>query len=78
MVLDEASLDRFTAYTATTEESEFIIDDSHDSMNRILIQVSLSPIRSQTRERLDLHSDSGLRRFTAKITSTVRVIQSMY
>ena len=78
MITDEASLGRFTVCTETTEGSEFVIDDSRDSMNQILILVSLSPIRLQTRKRLYLHFDSGLRRLTAKLTSTVRVIQSVY
>ncbi|CAF4064817.1 unnamed protein product [Rotaria magnacalcarata] len=55
--------------------SEFAINDARDSMNRILSQVNLSSIRSQTRKRLDKHSDSGLRRITSKLTSTMKVIQ---
>ena len=78
MISDGVSLGGITTYTETTEGSEFIVGDSRDSMNQILTQVNLSPIQSQTRKRLDLHSESGLRRLTSKLTSTVRVIQSMY
>ena len=78
MISDGVSLGGITTYTETTEGSEFIEDDLCDSMNRILTQVNLSPIQSQTRKRLALHSESGLRRLTSKLTSTVRVIQSMY
>ena len=77
MISDGVSLGGITTYKETTEGSEFIVDDSRDSMNRILTQVNLSPIQSRTRKRLDLHSDSGLRRLTSKLTSTVRVIQSI-
>ena len=71
------SLAGITTYTKITEGTEFIVDDSRDSMRRILTQANLSPIRSQTRRRLNLHSESSLHRLTSKLTSTVRIIQSM-
>ncbi|CAF4058673.1 unnamed protein product [Rotaria magnacalcarata] len=64
-----------TIFSNVTSVSEFAINDARDSMNRILSQVNLSSIRSQTRKRLDKHSDSGLRRITSKLTSTMKVIQ---
>ena len=76
MIPDGASLGQFTAYTATTEDSEFLVDNSRDAMNRILGAVNLSPIRSQARKHLDLQSDSGVRRLVSKLVTTVRVIQS--
>lgn len=60
-----------------TDASLFEIDDSRESMNRILAEVSLSPIRSQTRKTLESNSHSGLRRITSKFSSTMRVLQSM-
>ena len=78
MISDGVSLGGITTYIETTEGSKFIVGVSRDSMNRILTQVNLSPIQSQTRKWLDLHLDSGLRRLTSKLISTVRVIQSMY
>ena len=76
MIPDGASLGQFTAYTATTEGSEFLVDNSRDAMNRILGAVNLSLIRSQARKRWDLQSDSGVRRLASKLVTTVRVIQS--
>jgi hypothetical protein len=78
MVRDDASVGQITTYSDMTDGSRFTIDDARGSMNRILAQASLSPIRSQVRKRLDLHSESGLRRLASKLTGTVRVIQSMY
>ncbi|CAF3250102.1 unnamed protein product [Rotaria sp. Silwood2] len=75
MIPDDALIGQITTYSNMTDESRFTIDDSRDSMNHILAQVSLSPIRSQTRKRLDQHSYSGLRRLTAKFISAVQVIQ---
>ncbi|CAF5046094.1 unnamed protein product [Rotaria magnacalcarata] len=64
-----------TIFSNVTTVSEFAINDARDSLNRILSQVNLSSIRSQIRKRLDKHSDSGLRRITSKLTSTMKVIQ---
>lgn len=78
MIPDNLSVGPNTFYSNITTGSEFIIDDSRASMNRVLAQVNISPIRSQTRKRLDQHSDSGLRRITSKLNSTMIVIQSMF
>ena len=56
--------------------SEFVIDNSGDSMNRVLAEVNLSPIHSQTRKRLDKQSKSGLRRITSKFSRAMRILQS--
>ena len=76
MILDGASLGQFTAYTATTEASEFFVDDSRDAMKRILGTMDLSPILLHARKRLDLQSDSTVRRLVSKLVTPVRVIQS--
>lgn len=78
MIPEEASVSPITTYSNFTDGSEFMSHNSRDSMNRILAQANLSPIRSQTRKRLDRHSDSGLRRIASKLTGTIRVIQRMY
>ena len=78
MVSENASVGQITTFSDMTDGSQFTTDDSRCSMNRILAQASLSPIRSQTRKRLDLQSESGIRRLASKLTSTVRVVQSMY
>ena len=78
MISDDLSVGPITTFSNATIASEFIIDDSRESMNRILSQVNLSPIRSQTRKRLDKHSDGSRRRITSKLTCAVRVIQSMF
>ncbi|CAF3696601.1 unnamed protein product, partial [Rotaria sp. Silwood1] len=75
IISDDLSVGPITTFSNVTSASEIIIDDSRDSMNRSLSQVNLSSIRSQTRKRLDKHSDSGLRRITSKLTGTMRVIQ---
>jgi hypothetical protein len=67
-----------TNYSNITPRSEFIIDDSRESMNRILAQMNLSPIKSQTRKKLNKCSDSKLRYITSKIASTVRVIAGIF
>ncbi|CAF4437621.1 unnamed protein product, partial [Rotaria magnacalcarata] len=64
-----------TTFSNVTSASEFAINGARDSMNRILSQVNLSSIRSQTRKRLNKHSGSGLRRITSKLISTMKVIQ---
>ena len=78
MIPEEASISPVTTYSNFTDRSEFMSHNSRDSMNRILAQANLSPTRSQTRKRLDLHSNIGLRRIASTLTGTIRVIQSMY
>ena len=75
MIPEEASVGPITTYSNFTDGSEFVCHNSRDSTNRVLAQANLSPIRSQTRKRLDLHSDSGRRRIASTQTCTIRVIQ---
>ena len=77
-ISEDISIGPITVYSNITGESEFALDDSRALMNRVLTQVNLSSIRSQTRKRLNQHSNSGLRRISSKLTNTVRVIQSMF
>ena len=78
MISDDLSVGPITTFSNATMTSEFIIDGSRESMNRILSQVNLSPIRSRTRKRLDKHSDSSRRRITSKLIHAMRVIQSRF
>ena len=59
-----------------TGASGLTMNDSRRSMNWILAEASLSPIRSQTRKRLDSYSKSGLRRIKSKLAKTVKTIES--
>ena len=59
-----------------TGASGLSIGNPRRSMNRILVEVNLSPIRSQTRKRLDSCSKSGLRWIKSKPTDTMKVIES--
>ncbi|CAF3496818.1 unnamed protein product [Rotaria socialis] len=75
MIPDELSVGPITTFLNVRSASEFVINDSRDSMNLILSQVNSSPIRSQTRKKLDKHSAGGLRCITSELTGTIRVIQ---
>ncbi|CAF4286381.1 unnamed protein product [Rotaria socialis] len=75
MIPDDLSVGPITTFLNVRSASEFVINDSRDSMNLILSQVNSSPIRSQTRKRLDKHSAGGLRCITSELTGTIRVIQ---
>ncbi|CAF3865475.1 unnamed protein product [Rotaria magnacalcarata] len=59
-----------------TGASTLTIDNSLRSMNRILDQVNLSPIRSQTKKRLGSYSKGGIRRIKWKLATTMKVIGS--
>ena len=52
------------------------IGNPRRSMNRILVESNLSPIRSQTRKRLDSCSKSGLRRIKPNLSNTMKIIES--
>ena len=59
-----------------TDASGLSIGNPRRSMNRILVEGNLSPIRSQTRKRLDSRSKCRLRRIKPKLTDTMKVIES--
>ena len=54
---------------------EFVIDNPRETMNRILAEVNLSPIRSQTIKSVKNQSESGLRRLVSKFTRGSRAFQ---
>lgn len=70
-------MDDHTVVSNYTDVSQFEVDDSRQSVNRILAEANLSPIRSQARSALELHSHSGLRRITSKFSNAMRVLQSI-
>ena len=51
-----------------TYESEFVINDQGERMNRILAEFNLSPIRSQVTTLIKSQSKSALRRLVSKFT----------
>lgn len=59
-----------------TGASRLTMNYPRRSMNRILAEASLSPIRSQTRKRLDSYSKSGLSRIKSKLTNAMKAIES--
>jgi hypothetical protein len=78
MIPEDVLLSPMTTYSNVSSGSEFVIDNKRESINRVLAEVNLSPIRSQTRKRLAQHSNSGLRRITSKFNGAMRVLQSEF
>lgn len=60
-----------------TTESAFVIDKPRETMNRILAEVNLSPVRSQTTKPIKAQSKSGLRRLLSKFTRGSRALQGI-
>ena len=60
-----------------TSRSEFTINDSRQSMNRILAEANLSPIRSQATKQIESYPESSLRRMKSKLNNAIQVIKSM-
>ena len=60
-----------------TSGSEFMIEDTRDSMNRILAEASISPIRSSTRSTLQHQSKSSLHRLLSKFNRGTDSLRSM-
>ena len=69
---DGVSISAASQYTAG---SEFVIDNRRETMNRILAEVNLSPIRSQTTKSIKNQSKSGLRHLVSKFTRGSRALQ---
>ena len=59
----------------TADASTFEIVDARKQMNKILIETSLSPIRSQTRVPLKRQSKSSLRRLLSKLNRGAQMFQ---
>ena len=58
-----------------TAGSGFVIDNRRETMNCILAEVNLSPIRSQTIKSIKNQSKSDLRRLLSKFTRGSRALQ---
>ena len=52
----------------TTFDPSYEIDDSRDSINRILCEVGISPIKSRTSKALKEQSKSSVRRLLSKFS----------
>ena len=64
-----------SAVSQHTAGSEFMIDNLRETMNPILAEVNLSPIRSQTTQSIKNQSKTGLRRLVSKFTRESRALQ---
>jgi len=60
-----------------TNESMFEIDNTRETMNRVLAEIKISPIRSQTTTSLQHQSDSGVRRLVSKLRRSVQTFQGI-
>lgn len=61
-----------------TDGSEFTVDNSRQTMNRILTDVNLSPIRSQTTKSIQSQSKSSLRRLVSKFKRGSIALQGIF
>ena len=76
MINDTESVSANSQYT--TGADSYTMDDQRDTMNRILAEVYLSPVRSQTTIPLKRQSKSGLRCLLSKLTRGTHVLQSIF
>ena len=60
-----------------TDESEFVVNDQREIMNRILAEFNLSPIRSQVTTSIKSQSKSALRRLVSKFTRGSKALQGL-
>ena len=60
-----------------TSGTQFVIEDTRDAMNRILVEASISPILSQTKTALRHQSKSGFRRLLSKLKRGTSSLQGM-
>lgn len=75
MTVDDASI---SEYSQCSNGTQFDFHDRRETMNRILTEANLSPIRSQTTMVLKNQSRSGLRRLLSKLTRGVRNFQGIF
>ena len=75
MINDAASISASSHHTA---ESSFMINGQRETMNHILAESKLSPVRSQTTTALKRRSISGLRRLVSKLTRETRAFQGIF
>ncbi|CAF3041703.1 unnamed protein product [Rotaria sp. Silwood2] len=72
MMNDVVSISVTSQHTA---ESAFVIDDPRETMNRILTEVNLSSVRSQTTKSIKNQSKSGLHRLVSKFKRELSALQ---
>lgn len=58
-----------------TLQSTFVIDHPRGTINRMLAEVNLSPVRSQATKALKNQSKSGVRRLVSKFTRGSKAFQ---
>ena len=71
---DEVSIG---ATSQHTDESEFVVNDQRERINRILAEFNLSPIRSQVTTSIKSQSKSALRRLVSKFTRGSKALQGL-
>ena len=76
MINDVESVSANSQYT--TGADSYTMHDQGDTMNRILAEAYLSPVRSQTIIPLKRQSKSSLRRLVSKLTRGTHVLQSIF
>lgn len=57
--------------------SHFMIENAKDTMNKIFAEASISPIRSQTRTKLQHQSKGSLRRLLSKLNRGTASLRGM-
>ena len=75
MINDAASTSASSEYTPG---SSFGIEHRRETMNRILAEANLSPVRSQTTAALRKQSNSGIRRLVSKLRRGTRAFQGIF
>ena len=74
-MINDAAL--ISAGSHHTTESSFTFDGQRDTMNRILAEAKLTPVRSQTTIALKKQSKSGLRRLVSKLKRGTHAFQGI-
>ena len=62
---------------STTFDPSYEIDDSRDSVNRILCEVGISPAKPRTSKVLKEQSKSGVRRLLSKPQRGIQLFQGI-
>ena len=60
-----------------TSGTQFVIEDTRDTMNRIVVEANISPILSQTKTTSKRQSKSGLCRLLSKLKRGTSSLQGM-
>ena len=66
-----------SAASQHTAESEFVVNDQRERINRILAEFNLSPIRSQVTASIKSQSKSAVRRLVSKFTRGSKALQDL-